>query len=103
MASVGRMVAGGALVAVMLAGTIGEASAARASKIYRGGRHVGYHQRHYGNPAVGAAVAGTALGIIGLAAGAAAANSYEEPGYGYGYGYSPGPGYYQQPYGYDGY
>ena len=71
--------------------------------VYR--RH--YVHRRYGhyyraNPAVGAAIAGTALGLIGGAAAAASGYGYPYYGYygpGYGYGY---PGYYYG-YGYPGY
>lgn len=52
--------------------------------------HYRHHYRHYG---AGAAVAGTALGLIG---GAIAASQYP-----YGYGYGPGP--YYGGYGYGGY
>ena len=60
----------------------------------RGGyRHYG----HRGHGIGGAAVAGAALGVLGLAAGAAAANSYYNNGYDYGYapsyGYAPAYGY----------
>jgi hypothetical protein len=51
--------------------------------------HHYHHYRHYG---VGAAVAGTAMGLIG---GAIAASQYPY----YGYGYGPGP-YYGHYYGY---
>lgn len=53
--------------------------------------HVRHHHHYYGDR-VGAAVAGTALGLIG---GAIAASN----GYGYPYGYGYGPGYYGYGYG----
>lgn len=97
MHSVWKAITGAALAGAVLTGTVGDASATTARKIYnRGHGYYGarYHHRYYGgNPALGAAVAGTALGIVGLAAGAAAADSYgygNGPGYGYGPGYAPG-------------
>ena len=103
MSSVWKAVTGAALAGAVLVGTVGDASATTARKLYNRGHGYGYygggyhHHRYYGgNPGVGAAVAGTALGIVGLAAGAAAANRYDyDPGY-YGPGYAPGyyaPGY----------
>lgn len=62
-------------------------------------RHVAArHYRNYGHgAAIGAAIAGTALGMMGAAA---AANSYDY-GYGYPYGYG-GPYQYGYGYGYPG-
>lgn len=64
---------------------------------YRHYRHYGYYNHYYygPGPAVGAAIAGAALGLIG---GAVAAATYPYP-YGYYgpspyYGYYYGPGYY---------
>ena len=108
--TVTKTVLGVALAGVMAAISVGDASASVARKQARYGHHYGvgggygggyYHHRRYGGYPVGAAVAGTALGVIGLAAGAAAANrgydAYDPYGYGYGYG---APAYAAPSYGY---
>lgn len=88
-----KAVVGLMLVGVGVSAVGQEASAATARHIYRNGHAYRGHYRHYGNAAVGRAVAGAALGLIGAAAGAAVANRYDD-GYGYGYGYPyGGPGY----------
>ncbi len=101
-AVVGLAVAG---MMVSLVGT--DASAETARHLYRKGHsgYYGHHYRTYGRSNVGPAIAGAALGVIGLAAGAAAANAYERddyaPGYAYGgYGYAPPPYAYGGGYGY---
>ena len=73
-----------ALAGAVFAGAVTDASAATARQYRMAGHGYGNHR---------AAVAGAALGIVGLAAGAAAADRYDD-GYGYGYG----PGYYGQGY-----
>lgn len=101
------------IAGAMVAGVASDASAETARHLYNkghgyrtqgGGYAYGYNRRRsYGpGPAVGAAIAGTALGIAGLAAGAAAANRYDDgydapvyggPAYGGGYVYAPSGGY----------
>ena len=102
MISMSRALAAVAISGTMLAGTVTGASAERAYRTFNHGHAYGYH-RYYrrgyaGNPAVGAAVAGAALGVVGLAAGAAAYGNDSYYGRGY---YAPDPAY--DPYGYGGY
>jgi hypothetical protein len=102
-----RKVATGLILGGLTLAAVGtDASAATARHYYNKGHGYRGYGRHYGNPAVGRAVAGAALGIIGAAAGAAIANRYDD-GYGYGYpyggqGYVYG-GYPPAPYTYGGY
>lgn len=92
-------------VAVLIGATlVGATSEASARNRYTHSGSGYYGARHHRGPDVGGAVAGAALGIIGLAAGAAAADRYYNgypsysygPGYGdrYGYDYHPSYGYY---------
>lgn len=99
----GALAAGSAATArplpVATAATIaGEAPVEQAGWRGYGYRHYGYRRSHGG-----AIFAGAALGILGLAAAASAANSgYYYGGYPYGYGYYPAysygyPAYYSYP------
>jgi hypothetical protein len=92
------------LPVVTTATLAGDAPVAEAGWRGYGYRHHGYGYRHYGyrRSHGGAIFAGAALGILGLAAAATAANSgyYHGGGYPY-YGYGYRPAYYS--YGYPAY